>query len=149
MDLRKLITDYLAEARLMQVSTAKDNQPWTCSVYYALDNDLNLYWISLPDTRHSQEIETNEKVSGTIVLPHIPGQKPRGLQFQGIGKRTTGEEMQKAMDAYATRMGMKDERKQNILEGKDGHAAYVIRPTRFVLFDTENFPEDPRQEYEM
>lgn len=149
MDLRKLIIEYLGEARLMQVSTAKNNQPWTCSVYYAFDNDLNLYWISLPDTRHSQEIETNEKVSGTIVLPHVPGQKPRGLQFQGIGKRATGEEMQKAMGIYAERMGMKDERKQNILEGNDGHAAYVIKPTQFVLFDTENFPEDPRQAYEI
>lgn len=149
MDLKKLITEYLSEARLMQVSTAKGNQPCTCSVYFAFDTDLTLYWISTPQRRHSEEIEANGKVAGTIVLPHTPGQKVRGVQFQGIGKRATGEEMQKAMDAYATRMGMSAERKQRILDGKDNHAAYMIKPSSFVLFDEVNFPDNPRQAYEI
>lgn len=149
MKLSKLIKDYLAHARLMQVSTAKDNQPWTCSVYFAYDNDLNLYWISTPQRRHSQEIATNEKVGGTIVLPHSSGQEVRGLQFQGVGKRATGEDMKKAMDAYAARIGMKEERKHKILNGKDVHVAYMIKPTMFVLFDEVNFPDNPRQEYKL
>ncbi len=149
MDLKQLITDYLKEARLMQVATAKDNQPWVCNVYFAFNNDLNLYWISTPQRRHSQEIETNEKVAGTIVLPHILGQKVRGIQFQGVGRKAEGEEMQQAMDTYAARMGMKDERKQNILDGKDNHVPYMIKPTLYVLFDEASFPNNPRQEYKM
>lgn len=146
MDVKQLITDYLQEARLMQVATAKDNQPWVCTVHFAYDEHFNLYWISLPSTRHSQEIMANEKVAGTIVLPHIPGQKPRGIQFQGIAQKAEGDAMQKAMDVYAARMGMNDERKKNILSGEDGHVPYVIKPTLFVLFDTVNFPDNPRQE---
>lgn len=149
MDVKDLITDYLQQARLMQVSTARNNQPWTCNVYFAFDDNFNLYWISTPQRRHSQEIEANEKVAGTIVLPHTPGQKVRGLQFQGIGKRATGEDMKIAMDTYASRMGMKEERKQSILNGKDKHVPYVIQPTLFVLFDEVNFPDNPRQEYKI
>ena len=147
MDLRKLITDYLQEARLMQVATAKDNKPWVCTVLFAYDENLNLYWISKPDTRHSQEIMTNEKVAGTIVSPSALGENVRGLQFEGIAKQATDEDMQKAMDVYAGRVGMKDERKQNILSGKEGHVAYMIKPTQFVLFDTLNFPDNPRQAF--
>lgn len=150
MDLRNIIQEYLQQARLMQVATAKDNQPWTCSVYFAYDNGLNLYWISLPSTRHSQEIKSNDKVAGTIVLPHNPGDKVRGLQFEGVAKElTTGEEFHHALDTYAARMGMKDERKENIAEGKDGHNVYMIKPTLFVLFDAFNFPVSPRQELQL
>lgn len=146
MDVKQLIKDYLQEARLMQVATAKENQPWACTVYFAFDENLNLYWISLPSTRHSQEIMANEKVAGTIVLPHVPGQKPRGIQFEGTAQQAQGDAMQKTMDIYATRMGMNDQRKQDILDGTDGHVPYVITPTLFVLFDTVNFPDNPRQE---
>ena len=149
MDLRELITNYLHEARLMQIATAKDNQPWVCNVYFAFDNELNLYWISTPQRRHSQEIEVNGKVAGTIVLPHTPGDKVRGIQFEGVGKSATGDTMQKAMDTYASRMGMPEARKQKILEGKDAHIPYIIKPTLYVLFDEVNFPENPRQEYNL
>lgn len=143
-----MIKEYLEKARLMQVVTAKDNQPWACSVYFAFDDDLNLFWISTPERRHSKEIENNEKVAGTIVLSHTLGDKVRGLQFQGIAKRLTSkEEMQEGMNVYAKRMGMGEEKHTAILEGKNPHVPYKITPTLFVLFDEFNFPDNPRQEY--
>ena len=149
MDLKKLITEYLQQARLMQIATSKNNQPWACTVNFAFDENMNLYWISKPDTRHSQEISENEKIAGTIVLPHNPGDKPRGLQFQGVAHQAIGEELQKAMDVYAKRAEMTDERKQRIISGEDGHIPYIITPKLFVLFDTVNFPDNPRQEYQL
>lgn len=146
MDLRQLITDYLQDARLMQVATVKDGKPWVCTVLFAFDKDLHLYWISKPDTRHSQEISGNEKVAGTIVSPNALGENVRGLQFEGVAKEATGEDMEKAMEVYANRTGMKEERKQKILNNTDGHVPYVITPTLFVLFDTKNFPDNSRQE---
>ncbi len=148
MDIKKLIKEYLEKARLMQVATSENNQPWVCSVYFAFDDKLNLFWISTPERRHSQEIYGNEKAAGTIVLPHTPGDKVRGIQFQGFAKRLTGaREMKYGMDVYATRMKMNPDRKKKILEGKDDHSPYQITPTTFVLFDVLNFPNNPRQEY--
>jgi len=37
-DLRKLVVDYLNEAKLMQIATAKNNRPWVASVWYAHDD---------------------------------------------------------------------------------------------------------------
>lgn len=150
MDLKVLIQEYLKEARLIQIATAKENQPWVCTVYFAYDDSLSLYWISTPERRHSQEIADNEKVAGAIVLPYTPGDKVRGLQFQGTAKvLTTSKEQHDGMDAYASRMGMNQDRKKKILEGKDNHRSYKITPTLFVLFDEVNFPDSPRQEYRL
>ena len=147
MDLKKLIIDYLEHARLMQVATSKDNQPWVCSVYFAYDDELNLYWLSKLDRRHSLEIEQNEKVAGTIVLPHTPGDKVRGLQFAGIAKKLVGEELKQGLNVYAKRMGTKEEKQQSILDGTLGHTIYKIKPSVFVLFDEQNFLDNPRQEF--
>jgi uncharacterized protein YhbP (UPF0306 family) len=148
MDIRSLIEEYLQNAKLMQVATSKDGQPWACSVYFAFDPSLHLYWISKSTRRHSQEIKNNEKVAGTIVLPHTPGDKVRGIQFEGIAKElTTKNEIQNGMKYYAARFGMKPERVQTIVDNTDGHVCYTIIPTSYVLFDEVNFPEDSRKVY--
>lgn len=144
---RKLIEEYLQNARMMQVATAKDNQPWACTVYFAVDENLNLYWISKTSRRHSEEIRNNEKVAGTIVLPHTPGDDVRGIQFQGVAKELSGEEAVTAMKCYAQRYGMNQDRVNAIVENKDGHVPYRITPNMYVLFDEVNFPDNSRQEY--
>ncbi len=142
MDLKKLIHDYLKEAKLMQVATSKDNQPWACSVYFAFDENLYLYWISTPSRRHSEEIRNNAKVAGTIVLPHTPGDKVRGIQFQGTAKELTNKnDAEIAMKNYAERFGMKPERVSAVLDRVDPHIPYSITPDLYVLFDEKNFPE--------
>ena len=150
MEIKQLITDYLKEARLMQVATSQDNQPWACTVYFAFDEDLNLYWISKTDRRHSKEIRNNEKVAGTIVFPHTPGDDVQGIQFQGIAKELTDKkEAIIGMKYYAERYGVKPERVNTLLDGSDGHTCYKIMPDLYVLFDEVNFPDDPRQEYKL
>ncbi len=40
MKIDELIREYLDAARLMQVVTSKDNQPWACSLYFAFDESF-------------------------------------------------------------------------------------------------------------
>lgn len=149
-NLKKLIRDYLNTAVMMQIATSKSNQPWACTVYFTHDEYFNLYWLSLPSRRHSEEIRTNEKVAGTIVLPHTLGDDVRGLQFQGIARElATKEEAILGMQYYAKRYGMSQDRVTSIVENKDGHLCYKITPSLFVLFDELNFPDNSRQEYKI
>lgn len=142
------IEEYLEKTRLMQVVTSRNNQPWACSVYFAYDEVLNLYWLSKPSRRHSQEIRANKNIAGTIVLPHAPGDDVRGLQFEGTANELSQKkDIEQAMNFYANRYGMDTKRVSAIVENIDGHACYVVRPTLFVLFDEVNFPDNPRQEY--
>jgi uncharacterized protein YhbP (UPF0306 family) len=147
MTLRDRIVEYLTTARLMQVATSRADQPWACSVYFAFDADLNLYWISKDDRQHSKEIHDNARIAGTIVLPHTPGDKVRGIQFRGTAKKLEGGEAAEGMAYYAKQFGMKKERVDAILSGTDGHSCYRVTPSLYVLFDELNYPDAPRQEY--
>lgn len=83
MNVEQVIREYLPNVIHMSLATCTNNRPWVCEVHFVYDNDLNLYWRSLPDRRHSQEIAANPNVAGNIVEQHGEGMKPRGLYFEG------------------------------------------------------------------
>lgn len=150
---RDLIIKYLDEARLMQIATALPQQgsnlpqPWVCTVYFAVDNLHNLFWLSTPDRRHSQEMAINPHVAGAITIPHTYGEPVRGLQFQGIARDVTDpNEIRHLFLAYGERyklLGLGED----IISGRNPHHFYEIKPQLFVLFDQVNFPDQHRQEW--
>lgn len=146
--LKKLIEEYLKKAKLMQLATSVDNQPWVCSVWFAADNDLNIYWFSSTTRRHSNEVVKNQKVAAAIALPQTPEDPPRGLQFQGTAELLTDQEdIDKAISIYAGRIFSKETIKEFMKNREKPHKFYRIKPTQFVLFDVVNFPDNSRQEY--
>lgn len=149
-DLRQLIKDHLKEAKLMQLATSIDNQPWVCSVWFAADDDLNIYWFSSITRRHSDEVLKNNKVAGAIVLPQSPTDPPRGLQFQGIAHvLERKEDIDKAISVYEGRIFSKEKIAEFMTHEQRPHKFYRIKVTQFVLFDAVNFPDNSRQELKL
>ena len=150
MKLRKLIEEYLKDAKLMQLATSIDNQPWVCSVWFAADQDLNIYWFSSNTRRHSTEVMNNQKVAAAIVLPQTPQDPPRGLQLQGIAEILTRQvDVDKATSVYADRIFPKETIEKLMRSKENPHKFYRIKPTQFVLFDAVNFGDNWRQEYNL
>jgi len=147
MDLKQLIKDYLEEAKMMQLATSSDNQPWVCNVWFASDMDLNIYWFSSQTRRHSAEVSKNNKVAAAIVLPMTPKDLPRGLQLQGVAEELTKkEDIDKAITVYKDRIFDQEIINELMRDKEKPHKFYKIKPTRFVLFDAVNFGENWRQE---
>lgn len=152
MKVRKLIEDYLKEAMLMQIATVKNKKPWVASVWYAHDEDWNLYFISRKSRRHSQEIKKNPNIAGAIVIPHTKGsgEKVRGLQFEGTVRITKGREVKKAVDLYLAKYPLAEKISLEELQNPNcPYPFYIVKPSMFVLFDEINFPNNPRQEYSL
>ena len=153
MNLRKLIDDYLKEAKLMQIATSADGRPWVASVWFAADNSFNLYFISRQTRRHSQEITRNPQVAGAIVKPHDTlGDKTRGLQFEGKCSDVKGKELIKSFALFAKRFPKVTKfilSPKDIINGVTDHRLYKIIPSKIVLFDEINFPGNSRQEYKV
>jgi uncharacterized protein YhbP (UPF0306 family) len=148
LQVKTFIEEYLKKAYFMQVATVIGDQPWACTVHFASDEALRLIWVSNTATRHSQEIEQNSKVAGTIVLPHKPDEPVSGIQFQGVAKKVTDKaECASLMRSYGARFGMDQKSIDGIVQSSEGHMCYVIVPSLFVLFDQIHFPDGPRQEY--
>lgn len=58
----KELIDFIKSQRLLTLATSDASWPWTSNVYYGYDNGL-FYFISWKDTKHSQHIIANYKVS--------------------------------------------------------------------------------------
>ncbi len=149
--LEKLIREYLSKGALMQVASARDNQPWVCNVWYSYDEDLNFYFISGNYRRHSGEIRDNEKVAGSIVQPIFTklGQLGRGITFEGTAKELSLTKSKKAFENYLKRWPKATMyiTKKDILGNLTKVRFYKIEPQMIVLFDEVNYPEDSRREF--
>lgn len=71
----------------MSIATRGRN-PWIASVYYVIDPDLNLYFISPPDSEHIMQIKSNPEVACAIA------DSTQGANDKKIGLQLFGEASQ-------------------------------------------------------
>ena len=89
---KKLLSEYLSSQKLMSLATSdgKGNL-WSANVFFCHDKDLNIYFMSAPDSLHSQFISVNKRVSFTICdsdQDEVSGKV--GLQASGICEHISG-----------------------------------------------------------
>ncbi|MEX0616853.1 MAG: pyridoxamine 5'-phosphate oxidase family protein [Candidatus Woykebacteria bacterium] len=149
MTLKKLVEDYLNEAKMMQLATVSGDQPWSCTLYYVADESLNLYWISMENTRHSKEIGQHEKVSASIPIK-FKDLVVVGVQAEGVAELVKNtEEIKRIMSLYTNKFNRGKDWYKNFIDGKNDHKLYRMKPRSFVIYDRENFPDNPRRELEL
>ncbi|HET9850810.1 MAG TPA: pyridoxamine 5'-phosphate oxidase family protein [Candidatus Saccharimonadales bacterium] len=149
MEISDLIKKYLAEAKMLQLATSADNQPWVCNVWFAADDSLNIYWFSSTTRRHSQEVAKNPNVAAAIVTQHDPaGETGVGLQIQGVAEQLNDQEdIAAARSVYEGRI-FDAKTIDGLMANPDKpHKFYRLKPNLFVLFDPINFPDETRQEW--
>lgn len=149
MKVEDLVRKYLAKAKMMQIASSSGSQPWICTVYYAEDENLNLFWLSLPSRRHSQEIEKNFKIA--VAVPVKFDKNPIvGIQAEGGAEVVRNKaEVAKVMKKYTQKYNRGKDFYNNFVAGKNQHALYKFTPKTYVLFDEVNFPDQSRQEWEL
>lgn len=86
---KKEILEFLGKHKLMSLGTYY-NLPWSACVYYLFDDNLNLYFVSNPKTKHCLNISKNSKVSVVIVnSEQDPEGKKKGFQARGNASKVT------------------------------------------------------------
>lgn len=91
----------LANNLFMTLATVSaGEQPWSTPVFYAVDEHYNFYWYSRKDTRHSQNIKENNKVSLSI-FSTSGEDEGTGVYVEGEASELTEEELSHAMNVYA------------------------------------------------
>lgn len=147
MDIKKLILAHLKKAKVMQLATSQNNQPYICSVYFVADDDLNVYWLSFPGRQHSQQIAANPKTALTVP---VKLDKPViGVQATGNSRIFKEKEVVKTIiEKYIKKYNTGHDFYDNFLIGKNQHAMYRFIPEKFVLFDEVNFASQGKQEWQ-
>ena len=99
--LKQQVLSYLETHNTMTLGTCSGDVPWAATVFYASD-DLRLYFFSVPDSRHCQNLAANPRVAVTVQEDYHDWQKIKGIQLEGTAILVDSIiEKAKAMAVYA------------------------------------------------
>src|SRR6266571_4970198 len=103
--IRRSISRILRENVLCSISTvAPGNQPHINTAYFCYTPDLEVYFLSDPDSQHCRNLERHPSLAMTIFKSAQEwGGQDRGLQLFGPCRRTTGRGGKEAERFYAAR----------------------------------------------
>ncbi|MEI8187399.1 MAG: pyridoxamine 5'-phosphate oxidase family protein [Candidatus Saccharibacteria bacterium] len=147
MDIKKLVQEYLDDNKHMQLATVKDGQPWLCTVYFTSDEAFNLYWTSGRSRQHSLEILSNPKAAVTVVRDT---ERKQALQITGEAHEVADDDFERVHGLYTKKFGPKDYDLEEMRKhNPEGRSYWVFRPTSISIWDEVNFPDSPKQRFEM
>lgn len=100
-ELKQQVLSYLEMHNTMTLGTCSGDVPWAATVFYASD-DLCLYFFSVPDSRHCQNLAANPRVAVTVQEDYHDWRKIKGIQLEGTAILVDSMiEKAKAMAIYA------------------------------------------------
>ena len=100
-ELKQQILNYLQTHNTMTLATCASDTPWAATVFYASE-ELQLYFFSVPDSRHCQNLAANPRVAVTIQEDYKDWREIKGIQLEGtVALVDSLTEKAKAMAVYA------------------------------------------------
>lgn len=136
MTIKDRILEILEKTHLMNLATLDKTGVWVSSVVFIHDDDLNIFWISDPETRHSKAILENKQVAGTITFTTKSKEPNLGIQFSGVAHKIDGSRYDLALKHFKKRSKIEPKESEDVLEGDSW---YMIKPNEIDLIDEENY----------
>lgn len=81
-ELKQQILRYIENHHTMTLGTCHAGVPWTATVFYASEG-LRLYFFSVPESRHCQNLLANSRVAVTIQEDYQDWKQIKGIQLEG------------------------------------------------------------------
>lgn len=100
------VKDILNKNMYMNLSTSsKAGIPWISAVFYSFDKNLNFYWYSPVDSKHSLLIQNNESVAISIYDSHSVGDDVSALFIEAKASvMGIGSGLKIGMSSYGRRL---------------------------------------------
>jgi uncharacterized protein YhbP (UPF0306 family) len=127
-DLRPVLREFLATHSTLALATAgeQDGRPQVAPLFFASDDDFNIYWVSSVDSRHSVNIADWDDVAAAVYEQTWEWTGIRGIQIEGAARAVTGdEERDHALEVYKTKFPFVNDRFEALIEQSN---FYVLRP---------------------
>jgi general stress protein 26 len=98
----RAIIDEIAFMTLATVDA--DGIPWASPVWFAHANHANFFWISRPETRHSQNIASNPRIAIVIFDSRTPIDTGRGVYLEAEANEVADDaEVERIMAIFSER----------------------------------------------
>ncbi len=134
-DIKKLVKEVLEKGYLMSLATIDDGGVWVSDVIYIYDDNLNIYWMSDPNVRHSKAIVKNPQIAGTITVNN-PKEDNLGIQFSGVAQKIEGARFDLAKKHYTKRNKPEPKEIDDMLQGD---AWYMLKSEKIELINETLF----------
>ena len=124
----------------MAVATSGDQEIWSCTVNFAYDEKLNLYFLSRLSSKHMQHISSKPKIAVSLFDPNTSVHKV-GIQLSGNAEIVGDIFVDEIFDIYFSRYG----KEGNSADNYKGNAEWKfvkVTPTEVYYFDTNTPTED-------
>jgi uncharacterized protein YhbP (UPF0306 family) len=144
------LLDFLRSQRAMAVASV-DEKPWITNVFYGVDDNLMIYFISNEKTIHSQQILNNPHVAFSVVWFNPKNHKDRvGVQGQGTCSIATddahiskGVELHnKLYPEFANRITVDWVKSTDNLSH-----VWIIKPSRIKFWNDGLYGQDESKEF--
>lgn len=135
--LRGRVLALLDEHHVMTLATVGAGGPWAAAVFYACD-DLRLYFLSAPNTRHAQNLAREPHVAATIQRDYDDWPGIRGLQLEGTVREVARADEARVRALYQRRyplIGGGAGVPRKLLEALDKIRWYEFAPSDIHLID--------------
>ena len=84
-DLQSTLRRFFTEAPTLSLATVDDaGHPHAANVNFTADDDLNLYFLSSPDSAHSRHIARCPQIAATCYAEFTDARDIRGAQLRGL-----------------------------------------------------------------
>jgi len=151
-NLRQEIEKYLKSHKQFALATYGDH-PWIATMYYGVDDDLNIYFLTSPDTIHAQGVYKKSEVAAVIAdSPQDPKSKKVGMQIYGIAKELEGEkEIKDGFKVWCGALDVTDPKYsyEGIKSGDLHHRLYIVNPKKIKYYNENLFEEGDEQTLEL
>ena len=128
--------EVLEKTHLMSLATRDAGGLWVADVVFIFDDDLNVYWMSSPQTRHLKAISENGEAAGTITFSTASKMPNLGIQFSGSAEKIDGPRYDLALKHMKKRSHPEPKETDDV---PHGNSWYVLRPLKIDLIDEEHF----------
>lgn len=118
-EMRPLLREFLAGQSTLALATAglSDGRPEVAPLFFVSDDDLNLYWISDPDSRHSRNIADWNDVAAAVFVPTWDWAGIKGVQIEGDVVALQGDaERKRVLALYRAKFPFVDEKFAELIE---------------------------------
>jgi uncharacterized protein YhbP (UPF0306 family) len=129
MDLKAELVKYLKKHKLMTLATSGDKGISACSVYYAMDDKYNLYFVSHEQSEHVANLQKNNSAAMVVMDSNQPfDAKKSGVQMKGtVYKLEQGEEHTKALELWMSSVGGYEDKRIFELSGVRAMSGLVFK----------------------
>lgn len=137
LSLRERVLEQLADHHVLTLATTGPEGPWAAAVFYAHD-DLTLYFLSSPTSRHSLNIAAGAEVAATIQRDYDDWPGIHGLQLRGRAEPVPANEVAIVRERYGKRfpvVGLAARAPAAIVRALDRIRWYVLYPRSIWVVD--------------